>query len=249
MSIVIPCFNEAELIEDTLDMVMAMSPIPNEVIVVDGGSTDSSVDNVQKVIGSDSPVSIKLVELEKANRGLQLNAGAVLANSDLLCFLHADTIPPSDLVEQTRQIFSDSKTAVCGFLSRYQTGDGLVFTFTFLNLLKTYIIPLVFFPNLYFLKGFRLFYGDQLICCPKKVWNAVSGFPEEGMMEDAYFCLRVARSDQGRAHVVLGSSVQTSGRRCEKLGFWSCLFTYFHLTIRWALRLPVDRWVDRYPMD
>ncbi len=58
-------------------------------------------------------------------RARQMNAGAAAASGDLLCFLHADTVPPSDLVTILRREFADRRTVLAGFLTSIE-GKSLV---------------------------------------------------------------------------------------------------------------------------
>ncbi|KAF8063795.1 AP2-5 [Scenedesmus sp. PABB004] len=49
-------------------------------------------------------------------RAVQMNAGAAAARSELLCFLHADTTPPRDLVAVMRRELADPRTVLGGFV-------------------------------------------------------------------------------------------------------------------------------------
>src|SRR5436190_15596339 len=79
VSIVIPTWNEAQTIAETLRGLRAQTP--HEIIVVDGGSTDATtiLANVADRVLTSAP-----------GRAFQMNAGAALATGDFLLFLHAD---------------------------------------------------------------------------------------------------------------------------------------------------------------
>lgn len=89
-SVIIPVLNEAERIEHALSQLF--DALPNqagvEVIVVDGGSVDNSVQRCRNF-----PCAV--IEAP-AGRASQMNAGARLANGDWLLFLHADTELPAE---------------------------------------------------------------------------------------------------------------------------------------------------------
>nr|MBA3512814.1 glycosyltransferase [Pyrinomonadaceae bacterium] len=91
VSVIIPTFNEARFIGQTLDAVARMRGVV-EVIVVDGGSVDETV----AVVGGRRDVM-----LINAVRGScsQMHAGAGVAQGKVLWFLHADTIPQPDAFE------------------------------------------------------------------------------------------------------------------------------------------------------
>jgi rSAM/selenodomain-associated transferase 2 len=82
ISIIIPALNEARVLGETL---AALPPDPEvEVLVVDGGSTDGTLE-----VAAGFP-QVKCLAAP-CGRGLQMNAGARLAEGSLFTFLHADT--------------------------------------------------------------------------------------------------------------------------------------------------------------
>ena len=89
ISIITPTFNEESTIVKTLEAVSRLVN-PDEVIVVDGGSTDGTIEKIKEFKG---PKEIRLIEIEYANRGLQLHEGTKHAEGDIYWFLHADTRP------------------------------------------------------------------------------------------------------------------------------------------------------------
>src|SRR3954467_8154934 len=87
LSIIIPTLNEARSIGATLD-ALACEARGVEVIVVDGGSVDGTVELVRGR-------GVKLIESGRG-RGGQLHAGACAASGHMLWFLHADTLPSKE---------------------------------------------------------------------------------------------------------------------------------------------------------
>ena len=85
LSVIVPMLNEAPAIARTLDAIRAGAP-DAEIIVVDGGSTDGSVEVARP--------RCDLVINASRGRALQMNAGAAHASGDALVFVHADTIVP-----------------------------------------------------------------------------------------------------------------------------------------------------------
>ncbi|GAA5220518.1 TIGR04283 family arsenosugar biosynthesis glycosyltransferase [Membranihabitans marinus] len=104
ISIIIPVYNEEEQIERQIRHLLAHG-LGSEIIIVDGGSEDSSV-----AIAQDYPVKIYY-----ANKGRshQLNYGAKKATRDILYFLHADALPPQGFVENIYDTLLEGYDAGC----------------------------------------------------------------------------------------------------------------------------------------
>jgi glycosyltransferase involved in cell wall biosynthesis len=92
ISVVIPVLNEAENVGELLEH-LKMVPGLGEIIIVDGGSTDGTLDLVLP------PARLASSE---AGRGNQLNVGAREATGEVLFFLHADVVPAVDGACQIR---------------------------------------------------------------------------------------------------------------------------------------------------
>lgn len=86
LSIIIPVLNDAPVLELTLQALQHLRARGHEVIVVDGGSRDSSVTVARKLADR--------IVMTGAGRAQQMNAGAEYAKHEVLLFLHADTRLP-----------------------------------------------------------------------------------------------------------------------------------------------------------
>lgn len=85
---VVPVLNEAAGIRAALEALAPLRARGHEVIVVDGGSSDSTADIAAGLCDR--------VLSAPRGRAAQMNAGARAANGDMLLFLHADTRLPAD---------------------------------------------------------------------------------------------------------------------------------------------------------
>ena len=99
ISIIIPVLNEAARVASA---VRQSNEIADEVIVVDGGSSDDTASIT-------SGLNCRLVESSKG-RGQQLFAGAASATSTILLFLHADTSLPPSARTQILEAWDQSST-------------------------------------------------------------------------------------------------------------------------------------------
>jgi rSAM/selenodomain-associated transferase 2 len=86
LSVIIPVLNEANAITATLESLQPLRRNGHEVVVVDGGSHDATVE----LAGALADQVIR----SGRGRAIQLQAGADAAHGGILWFLHADTLPP-----------------------------------------------------------------------------------------------------------------------------------------------------------
>lgn len=102
VSVVIPSFNRASLVPDTVRSVFRQSRRPLEVIVQDDGSTD---DSVERLRGLDPPAGVRFEVVAGDNRGAcpSRNDGAARSRGEFLMFLDSDdllTAPALELLAQ-----------------------------------------------------------------------------------------------------------------------------------------------------
>lgn len=108
ISVIIPAYNEAGTIGRTLKhlaSVVERTPLA-EVIVVDGHSRDTTV---QEAVAAGAHV----LRSEQKGRATQMNVGAAEATGDVLYFLHADTIPAPDFVQQITEALEQGADCGC----------------------------------------------------------------------------------------------------------------------------------------
>ena len=108
ISIIIPVLNEADNIGRLISHLKSSSNNNRiaDIIVVDGGSQDNTVEIASEFEG------IKILE-SKQGRASQMNAGADLANGTILYFLHADSLPPDKFDQLIIDSVSKDKMAGC----------------------------------------------------------------------------------------------------------------------------------------
>nr|WP_255785137.1 TIGR04283 family arsenosugar biosynthesis glycosyltransferase [Membranihabitans maritimus] len=159
VSIIIPVLNEEEGIADQLKYLMAHGK-EAEIILVDGGSDDSTV-----AIAQDFPVKIYS---SGKGRAAQMNLGAQKASRDILYFLHADAKPPETFIEDIYSSLLQGFDAGC-FKMDFQDGPVLMKLNGFLSKF-----------NMGWTGG-----GDQSLFLFKSVFEEIGGFDENfTIMED-----------------------------------------------------------------
>jgi len=193
ISIIIPVLNEARIIQSILAQ---LTSVPNvEIIMVDGGSQDDTV--------AIATSTAKVITVIGKGRAGQMNAGANIAQSDILLFLHADTRLPANFIELIIQTLKQPNTIAGAFELKI---DGTQKSLRWIE-------QLVKMRS----RFFSLPYGDQAIFISKQAFMEVGGFADLPIMEDFEFIQRVKK--QGKI-AIAPSTVTTSGRRWSKLGVW-----------------------------
>ncbi len=90
-SVVIPCYNRADLIGATLDSVLGQSMDDLEIIVVDDGSTDGSLALLRRY-AEQWPARLTIIEQQNAGPGAARNRGMEQARGQYVAFLDSDDL-------------------------------------------------------------------------------------------------------------------------------------------------------------
>jgi SAM-dependent methyltransferase len=161
-TILIPCRNERGNIEPAITrMPQFCSDI--EIIFVEGGSTDGTWDEIQRVIAAYPQFDIKAMKQTGKGKGDAVRTGFAVARGDVLMILDADlTMPPEELPK-----FYETLTSGRG---EFINGSRLVYpmeqqAMRFLNLLANHIFALLFSYML------NQRYTDTL-CGTKALWRS-----------------------------------------------------------------------------
>ena len=207
ISVIIPTLNEEALIEKTLDALSRLVTV-SEIIVVDGGSDDRTVEIVENY---HRIKKLELVKLKHAARGRQLNEGAKHASGDVFWFIHADTRPIQGSGKQIKKFLNYSEVVGGNFEVIFSGGGRWARFLTWL------------YPNF---RSLGLAYGDSAFFVRREVFNEIGGFRDYPLFEDVDFYKRVRK--KGR-FVYIKMPVTTSSRRFENRWFISVF-------AKWSLR-------------
>lgn len=113
VSVLIPAFNEALVIEGSIRRVLASRDVTVEVIVIDDGSKDATSAIVRAAFGQDARV--QLLTLENGGKARALNEGLRLARGEIIIALDADTQFEDDTIAKLARWFADETVgAVAG---------------------------------------------------------------------------------------------------------------------------------------
>lgn len=205
LSIVVPVLNEAAEIRCALEPLQRLRLYGVEVIVVDGGSSDTTAKLAL-------PLAERVLTAPRS-RARQMNAGAALARGAVILFLHADTRLPASAFEQIEHAIADG--ALWGRFDVRIEGRlrGLGMVSFFMNWRSR-------------LTGIAT--GDQGIFATREAFRQAGGYPDLPLMEDVAFSSRMRTI--GRP-ACIRDKVATSGRRWEKHGLWCTIVTMWRLRL------------------
>jgi len=194
LSVIIPVFNE----EDYLPRLIAylqkyQTPDLLEIIVVDGQSTDNTLAVAENL-------DVQIVRSPIKGRAPQMNAGASVAQGELLYFLHADSFPPPNFVTAIQAAFAENYDAAC-FRLRFDVHSRcLQFWAWFTQFSATF-----------------LRFGDQSLFVSKSCFEKIGGYDEQlALLEDQDI---VRRIKQRARFKVLPFYITTSSRKYAHNGY------------------------------
>ena len=198
-SIIIPAFNEGDMINSTIESISELAySESSEIIVVDGHPDKTTINQI-------TSLNVKKVCCRKG-RGNQLNSGVAVAAGDILIFLHADTRLPVLALKWILSALEDRRYAGGAFdLSIAAPG----FAFRLIEKVASWRSRLTKIP-----------YGDQAIFIRSDYFRALGGFQDVPIMEDVELMQRIKR--RGGKIKIIPELVLTSPRRWQKEGVVFC---------------------------
>ena len=221
LSVVIPVLEEEAVLGPTLAAARAGLDRGDELIVVDGGSTDRTAE-----IARDG--GAELIPGARG-RGRQMNAGAARASGDLLLFLHADTILPAGFRADLERLLADEGIRWGRFDLEFDEGGPL------LRLIARLISGRS--------RAFRSATGDQAVFVRRDEFETLGGYREELLFEDVDLARRLR--GRGRMGIPVGRVV-TSARRWRRRGVWATTFRMWTLKSLYLAGVPAEHLAKFY---
>lgn len=194
VSIIIPCYNDEQMLVKLLGQIQQLPNMPSEVIVVDGATnlTCKEICHQYEAIWlANEPC-----------RGKQLLAGAAQAQGDVLWFLHADASLPKDPI-----------AAISSALNKGAIGGYFKFKFSAPRAWPAYILE----PAIAVRCRFGIPYGDQGLFMLKKYYMKANGHAPWPLFEEVPLVKNLRKLGHFKA---LEEPLFVDPRRWQRDGWW-----------------------------
>ncbi len=216
LSIIIPVLNESSSIVTLLEHLAKNSNPENiaEIIVVDGGSSDETVNLITNFSETCISYKLNLLHAEKG-RASQMNAGAAKATGEILYFLHADSFPPKDFDNYIIAEVKKGNPAGC-FRMRFNS--------------KHWWLRLMGWFTKFPWRACRG--GDQSQFITRKLFDEIGGYDEEYVIyEDNILINELYARD---SYVVIPHQITSSARSYERKGVFYVQYHFLNIYFkRW----------------
>ncbi len=226
ISVIIPALNEESCIADTLRAlrdeyarVKSVADIEVEIIVVDGGSRDSTCDIAAGLADH--------VITSHRGRAVQMNAGAAEASGNIFFFMHSDCIIPREAFSLIQDVLDKEEAVAGAFDLRIGHDSAWARAVEWMANRRSRLT--------------RVPYGDQGLFMSKETFEASGGFEPIALMEDIAMGMRLRRMNQkGQigSLVIIRAPMTASPRRWLKDGVvrttlrdWALAFSYLVLKV------------------
>ena len=223
VSIIVPALDEVRSIAATLAPLQPLRAQGHEILVVDGGSRDATL--------ALASAFADRAFVAQRGRAAQMNAGAAMANGDVLLFLHADSrLSPTAIatlaheMERTGRRWGRFDVSIS---SRNRTLNAVA---AMMNARSR-------------VTGIAT--GDQGIFVERVLFAAMGGYPRQPLMEDIELSRRLKRA--GGRPLCLRERIGTSGRRWETHGTWRTIVSMWRRRLAYWRDADPARLAEGYP--
>jgi len=179
ISFITTVFNEERTIDRLLESLFNQSRLPDEIIVVDGGSSDNTVAKLKTQNSKlKTPIELKII-IKKGNRSVGRNEAIRNALGDIIVCSDAGCVLDKDWIKNIIEPFFDPKVdVVAGYYRGYTK-----------TIFGKCIVPYVLvMPDKINYKNFLP--ASRSVAFKKSIWKKAGGFPEQFSHNEDYIFAR-----------------------------------------------------------
>lgn len=222
ISIIIPTYNEEASIFDLVAYLRKHSPDEaTEIIVADGNSDDRTLDEAERAGATQSFVS------PQKGRASQMNAGAQKSSSDILYFVHADSIPPASFIKDIEQAVDEGYPAGC-YRFKFNSDHPL---------LKI---------NAYCTRFDRIMCrgGDQTLYITRALFDQLDGYRDDYIIMEDYDLIE--RIQDTASFKIIPKDVVVSARKYEQNNYLKVQATNFIIFMMYFCGCSQEKLLNTY---
>lgn len=209
ISVIIPTLNEADFIENLLYDLSKQLRRPDEIIVVDGKSTDAT----RKIINTDKNVTLLTTA---PNPARQRTIGGEKAKNELLIFLDADVRMKKDFLKRVEEFYKKKQFSIaCPYYLPHKSNMLIICVYYFFN-------------SMFFLwQKISPSGAGSCIIVTKNTFQKINGFDPQFRYDDIAF---IRKASKAGYFCMLPFSIHVSDRRFRKDGVLRTTLKYFLLS-------------------
>ncbi|NNE65364.1 MAG: glycosyltransferase [Pyrinomonadaceae bacterium] len=185
ISVLVPSFNHEPYVERTLRSIFSQSLLPSELIVIDDGSDDNSVETIERVL-NESPINCRLISRENQGLPKTLNEGIAMCKGEFFAYLGSDDIWLPGFLKDRLALLHKHPDSCLAFGDGYTIDENDWIIGTPENTVDFEGSPLEFLRRGIVFQSPGVVYRRKLL--PEKPWN------EESALEDFDLYLRLAET-------------------------------------------------------
>lgn len=217
-SFIIPVLNEEEYIEPCIRSILNQTCTPYEIIVVDNGCQDKTIEIAKKL-------GCQVVRENKKGISYARNKGAGKAKGDIYCFVDADGILRESWLSEAKKVLSNKRVDAVSGLNIFASKKPI--KLIWYNSYTLIVYSIIFFLNLIFEKSFLA--GNNLAIQGKTFWK-LGGF-EPVIGEDYWFSRKFSEFNY-KSVLNLRMVIYYSSRRFISKGYLKTVIFWIVNTLR-----------------
>lgn len=109
-TVVIPCYNAGKVLSNTLDALLDQTLLPDEILIVDDGSTDNTLEVAERY-----GAIVRCISQKNQGAAVARHTGALNAKGDIVFFVDAGDTSPREKIATLKHALESCPEAICAF--------------------------------------------------------------------------------------------------------------------------------------